>query len=115
MCVITGDKLVLIHKVGELEAAPAILSGFTVIVPVALTVPHPPVKGILYVKGPETVGVPEIVISLFNHEADTPVGKPVGVPIPVAPVVVIFKLFAKAVFIHNGAIVKAVTVFCVLH
>ena len=38
---------VLIHKVGVLEATPAVLAGVTVIVPVALTVPHPPVNGIL--------------------------------------------------------------------
>jgi len=36
---------VLIQTVGEEEAAPAVLSGVTVIVPVALTVPHPPVNG----------------------------------------------------------------------
>ena len=45
--VIFGDKAVLIHKVGEDDAIPAMLSGFTIIVPVALTVPHPPVSGIL--------------------------------------------------------------------
>jgi len=38
---------VLIHKVGFEEAVPAELFGFTLIVPVALTEPHPPVKGIL--------------------------------------------------------------------
>ena len=38
---------VLIHKVGVLEAAPAVLSGVTVIVPVALTRPQPPVNGML--------------------------------------------------------------------
>ena len=36
---------------------------------------------------PEAVGVPEIVITLAAHEAVTPTGSPVGVPIPVAPVV----------------------------
>jgi hypothetical protein len=45
--VIFGDKAVLIHKVGEYEATLAVLSGLTVIVPVALTVPQPPVNGIL--------------------------------------------------------------------
>ena len=44
---IVGDKAVLIHKVGEDDAALAVLSGFTVIVPVAVTLPQPPVKGIL--------------------------------------------------------------------
>ena len=38
---------VLIHKVGVDEAAPAMLFGVTVIVPVAFTLPQPPVKGIL--------------------------------------------------------------------
>ena len=38
---------VLIHKVGFAEAVPAVLFGFTLIVPVALTEPQPPVKGIL--------------------------------------------------------------------
>jgi hypothetical protein len=38
---------VLIHRVGVLDGAPAVLFGVTVIVPVALTVPQPPVKGIV--------------------------------------------------------------------
>ena len=38
---------VLIHSVGVLEAAPAVMSAVTVMVPVALTVPHPPVNGML--------------------------------------------------------------------
>ena len=38
---------VLIHKVGVEDAAPAIMSAVTVIVPVALTVPQPPVNGML--------------------------------------------------------------------
>ena len=43
-------KAVLIHKVGVLDAAPAVLAGVgvTVIVPVALTEePQPPVNGML--------------------------------------------------------------------
>ena len=40
-------KAVLIHKVGVLEAVPAVLAGVTVIVPVAFTAPHPPVSGML--------------------------------------------------------------------
>jgi len=43
-------KAVLIHSVGVLDAAPAVLAGVgvTVIVPVALTEePHPPVNGML--------------------------------------------------------------------
>ena len=38
---------VLIHKVGVEEAAPTVLFGLTVIVPVAFTLPHPPANGIL--------------------------------------------------------------------
>ena len=38
---------VLIHSVGVEDAAPTVLSGLTVIVPVAFTVPQPPVNGIL--------------------------------------------------------------------
>lgn len=36
---------------------------------------------------PVAEGVPLIVITLGDQLADTPGGKPVGVPIPVAPVV----------------------------
>ena len=35
---------VLIHNVGVVEAAPAVFAGVTVIVPVALTFPQPPVN-----------------------------------------------------------------------
>ena len=45
-CVIFVNA-VLIHKVGVLDAAPTVLSGVTVIVPVAFTVPQPPVNGML--------------------------------------------------------------------
>ena len=45
-CVI-AVKAVLTHKVGVLEAAPAVLTGVTVIVPVAFTEPQPPVKAML--------------------------------------------------------------------
>lgn len=38
---------VLIHKVGVEEAVPAVLSRFTVMVPVAATLPQPPVSGML--------------------------------------------------------------------
>ena len=38
---------VLIHKVGVLEADPAVFAALTVIVPVAFTLPQPPVKGML--------------------------------------------------------------------
>ena len=38
---------VLIHNVGVDDGLPAVLAGVTVMVPVALTVPQPPVKGML--------------------------------------------------------------------
>jgi hypothetical protein len=38
---------VLIHKVGVEDGVPAVFAGVTVIVPVAFTLPHPPVNGIL--------------------------------------------------------------------
>ena len=38
---------VLIHKVGVDDGALTVLFAVTVIVPVALTVPHPPVNGML--------------------------------------------------------------------
>ena len=40
-------KAVLIHKVGVEDAAPTVFAGVTVIIPVAFTLPHPPVKGML--------------------------------------------------------------------
>ena len=46
MCVIAVSA-VLIHSVGVEEAALAVLSGVTVIVPVALAVPQPPVSGMM--------------------------------------------------------------------
>ena len=45
-CVILVNA-VLIHKVGVLDAAPAVLVRVTVIVPVAFTVTQPPVNGML--------------------------------------------------------------------
>ena len=39
--------IVLIHTVGVDDATPAVLFGVTVIVPVAFTLPQPPVKGML--------------------------------------------------------------------
>ena len=46
VCVI-AVMAVLIHRVGVEDAAPTVISAVTEIVPVALTVPQPPVKGIL--------------------------------------------------------------------
>ena len=46
VCVILV-KTVLTQSVGVEEAAPAVFAGVTIIVPVALTVPQPPVNGIV--------------------------------------------------------------------
>ena len=51
----------------------------------------------VYVKLPDDLGVPLIVITLLDHDAVTPAGNPVAVPMPVAPVVDIV-IFVKAVF-----------------
>ena len=40
-------KAVLIHKVGVVDGVPAVLAGVTVMVPVAFTLPQPPVSGML--------------------------------------------------------------------
>ena len=45
--VIVGEIAVLIQSVGVVEGAPAVLFAVTMIVPVAFTVPQPPVNGIL--------------------------------------------------------------------
>ena len=41
------DKAVPIHNVGVLDATAAVIFAVTVIVPVAFTVPQPPVNGML--------------------------------------------------------------------
>ena len=46
VCVIAVSA-VLIHNIGVLDAAVTVLTGVTVIVPVAFTVPQPPDKGML--------------------------------------------------------------------
>ncbi len=45
--IVMAVSAVLMHSVGVDEGLPAVLSGVTVIVPVAFTVPQPPVKGML--------------------------------------------------------------------
>ena len=46
VCVI-AERAELMHRLGEEEAAPTVLSGVTVMVPEAFTVPHPPVSGMV--------------------------------------------------------------------
>ena len=75
---------------GQILAAPVTdgvpIDGFTVMVPVAVTVPHPPVKVTVYVNAPDTVGVPLMVTTFDAQPPVTPAGNPVIVA-PVAPVV----------------------------
>ena len=47
VCVIEVVNAVLMHCVDVLEAALTVLTAATVMVPVAFTLPQPPVKGIL--------------------------------------------------------------------
>ena len=57
-------------------------------------------------KVPAALGVPLIVMVLAAQAADTPVGKPVAVPIPVAPVVVCV-MGVNAVLIHKVGVLEA--------
>ncbi len=47
VAIVTGVKGSLIQSVGLAEGAAAVLAAVTLIVPVADTVPHPPVSGIV--------------------------------------------------------------------
>ena len=58
-------------------------------------------------KVPVVVGVPLIVITSADQEAVTPAGKPVAVPIPVAPVVAIV-IFVIVVFTKSVGLDDAV-------
>ena len=55
---------------------------------------------------PETVGVPLMVMVSDAHEAVTPAGRPTGVPIPVAPVVVCV-MAVRAVLMHSVGVDEA--------
>ena len=56
---------------------------------------------------PDAVGVPLIVIVFDAQDAVTPAGRPVGVPIPVAPVVVCV-IAVRGVLIHNVGVEDAI-------
>ena len=60
---------------------------------------------------PDTVGIPLIVIVFDAQVAVTPAGRPVAVPIPVAPVVVWVIFGDKAVLIHKFVVIPVVAVF----
>ena len=55
---------------------------------------------------PETIGVPLIFIVSEAQKAVTPIGRPVGVPMPVAPVVVCV-IAVRAVLIHCDGVEEA--------
>ncbi len=55
---------------------------------------------------PAVVGVPEIVIVLADQDAVTPPGRPVAVPIPLAPVVVCV-IAVRAVLMHSVGVEEA--------
>lgn len=59
---------------------------------------------------PDAVGVPLMVIVLAANPAETPSGKPVGVPIPVARVVVCVMLVISVLTQSSGVDDAAVTV-----
>ena len=61
-------------------------------------------------KVPTAVGVPLIVIVLAAQEAVTPAGRPVAVPIPVAPVVVWVMVVSKVLIQRVEAEAEADTV-----
>ena len=47
MVIVMAVRGVFTHNVGVVDGAPAVFAAVTVIVPVALTVPQPPVNGML--------------------------------------------------------------------
>ena len=73
-------------SVATAEDNAMVLAGVTVMVPLAVIVPQPPVKVTVYGYVPATVGVPVILTVLEAKLPATPVGKPEKVA-PVAPVV----------------------------
>ena len=58
----------------------------TLMIPVFVIIPHPPVNVIVYEYVPASVGVPLMVTTLFAQEPNTPGGNPEKFA-PVAPFV----------------------------
>ena len=112
-----GDKITnLLPKQIRFLDIETVGAASTVIVPVAFTLPQPPVRGMLYSKVPDAVGVPLMVIVLPAHVAETPAGKPFApatpsLDMPCAPVVVCV-MAVNTVLMQSGGIKgAAVTVF----
>ena len=102
---------VFIQSVGVEEATPALLTGVTLITPMALKVSQPPVSGTLYTYTPDLTGVPLIVMTSDAHSAVTPSGRPVAAPMPVAPLV-LWVILVSVVLTHKvGAELATLTVF----
>jgi len=81
------------------DVSEMVLFGLEVIVPVAVTIAlQPPFRVIVYVKVPDTLGVPLMVTTFPAQLPITPVGKPVTVA-PVAPVV-LYVIFVMGVLIQ---------------
>ena len=81
---------VLIHSEGlslpGADESAIVLSGSTLMLPVAETFPQPPVSVTVYKYVPVTEGVPVIVTEFAAQLPDTPAGSPENVA-PLAPVV----------------------------
>jgi hypothetical protein len=88
-------------SVPDAELLAMVLFGVTVIVPVIVFVPpvQPPVIVTVYVKVPDTEGVPVMVTTFADQFPVTPPGRPVTVA-PVA-VVVAYVMLVIAVLIHR--------------
>ena len=110
VAIVISVKAVFTTSDGVVDSAAAeLVTQVTVIVPVAIALPQPPFKRILYSKGPDAVGVPEMVITLADQAAVTPLGKPEPiVSIPVAPVVAIVIGAVKEVFTVSVGFVDGV-------
>ena len=92
-----------------------VLFGVTVIVPVAVTVPQPPVRVIVYGNEPETDGVPVIVYAPPTKLPVTPVGRPVivavVVPVTAKVISVIGVLIHKVWLVMASADVNVIVLF----
>ena len=75
-----------------------VFTGSTVIVPLAVEVPQPPARVMVYTKVPATVGVPLMVTVLDAQLPVTPAGKP-AIAAPVAPLVE-YVVVVRAVLMH---------------
>ncbi len=85
--------------VPEDEVKVMALEAETTIDPDAPKKPHPPVRTMLKLNAPETLGVPLMVTTFPEKLPETPAGRPLNVA-PVAPVVA-YVMSVMAVLMHN--------------